>query len=106
MALTETEKRRIQLLDETRERFRDRREIPAVHPRYQAAYHELYDRMYDGADDRAVSTFGIRSFLCVITFIVFLIMNSEQIELLHMSSSDIVDEITTNLDIEALWEKL
>ena len=100
--MTDAERRRMKLLNDTKEQSRDQREIPAVHPRYKAAYHELYD----DTDEAVISTLGIRTFLCVIAFVVFVIMDREGEKLMNVSSNQIVEEITTSLDIVEVWNNL
>lgn len=41
--MNETERRRKQLLEETRRKYVDSRTPPAVHPRYEAIYSDLYE---------------------------------------------------------------
>ncbi len=70
-SMNETEKRRQQLLHQARELYRDVGEtIPAIHPRYRAAYESIY-----GTDKEEViqSTFGIRVVICVMIFAVFVL---------------------------------
>ena len=40
--MTETEKRRIALLAQTRKTYSDKNSPPAVHPRYKGAYQSIY----------------------------------------------------------------
>ena len=41
--MNDSEMRRRELLRQTRKLYDDRRDIPAVHPRYGRIYHSLYD---------------------------------------------------------------
>ena len=52
-----SEKRRRKLLEQTRALYSDKGKIPAVHPRYGAAYHRIYEQ-----EEAAMpkGTFGIR----------------------------------------------
>ena len=40
--MTETEKRRSELLAQTRARYSEKYTPPAIHPRYQSTYHSIY----------------------------------------------------------------
>ena len=58
-----SEKRRRKLLEQTRALYSDKGKIPAVHPRYGAAYHRIYEQ-----EEAAMpqGTFGIRLLLCCV----------------------------------------
>ncbi len=101
--MNSAEKRRKQLLEETRRLYRDRRDLPAVHPRYGSAYSRLYE---DEEDRYPAGTFGIRVFLCLLLFAAFVTMDRQKYEVFHMDSSQIVQEITADLDVAEVWENL
>lgn len=101
--MNDSEKRRIRLLDQTRNQYSDRRLPPAIHPRYGAAYKKIYDYTDEGA---MPSTFGIRLFLCCMLFAAFITMDNNQVEYKHVNSERIVQEITTDIDVEAVWNML
>jgi len=98
-----SEKRRKQLLEQTRRLYSDRREPPAVHPRYGAVYGRLYE---DGEEVYPAGTFGIRVFLCLLLFAAFVTMDRQDSEVFHMDSSQIVHEIQSDFDVEEAWENL
>lgn len=85
-------KRRKQLLEETRARYRDDGRIPAVHPRYRAAY----DRIYED-ETTHTGTFGVRLFVCILLFAAFVVMDRGGQKVMNVSSDRIVEEITTDL---------
>ena len=61
--MNETEKRRRQLLEETRRKYGDTRTPPAVHPRYGAIYSDLYEgkqAQNDGLFMRTIIAVGRR----------------------------------------------
>ena len=45
--MNDAERRRQELLEQTRALYNDRRTIPAVHPRYANAYHYLYGKQQE-----------------------------------------------------------
>ena len=100
--MNKSEKRRRQLLNETRYLYSDRKGPPAVHPRYGAAYHKLYGE----EDTGAVSTFGIRVFLCFMLFAAFVAMENNGIEVKHVNSDRVIQEITTDMDVAEVWKNL
>lgn len=103
MNVNDSEKRRQRLLEQTRELYGEKRFIPAVHPRYGAAYHQIYS---DDQTGLPPSTFGIRLFLCLLLFAAFVSIDKNQSEVMHVNSSRIVDEITTDLDVAEVWKEL
>lgn len=100
--MNDSEKRRRQLLEQTRERYRDRQGIPAVHPRYGAAYRQIYE------DDQTVpvSTFGVRLLLCLLLFAGFVSFDKNDAKFREVDSSRIVDEIADDLDVAEVWREL
>ena len=102
MNVNDSEKRRQRLLEQTRELYGEKRSIPAVHPRYGAAYHQIYS---DDQTGLPPSTFGIRLFLCLLLFAAFVSIDKNQSEVMHVNSR-IVDEITTDLDVAEVWKEL
>ena len=64
--MTETEKRRRELLEQTRRLYSDKYIPPAIHPRYQSAYQSLYKTQ----NYEKKSGFG-KTLLLIILFGVF-----------------------------------
>lgn len=94
--MNDAQKRRIKLLEQTRGNS------PAIHPRYGAAYKNLY-----GTDEEVVpSTFGIRLFLCFMLFAAFITMDNNKLEYKNVNSTRIVQEITTDMDVREVWQNL
>ena len=100
--MNDSEKRRRQLLEETRSLYSDRNSPPAVHPRYKFAY----ARLYGSEDVMAPGTFGLRLFLCFMLFAAFVAMDNNGITVKSVSSDRIVQEITTDLDVAEVWKNL
>ena len=73
--MNDSEKRRRQLLEETRSLYSDRNSPPAVHPRYKFAY----ARLYGDEEEMAPGTFGLRLFLCFMLFAAFVAMDNNGI---------------------------
>lgn len=100
--MSDSEKRRKELLEQTRERYSDYRTPPAVHPRYGSAYSQIY-----GNDEPASSgTLGIRAFFCFLLFTIFVAADYKGEKILNVSSEKIVETITTDLDMEEVWKNL
>lgn len=93
-----TEKRRKELLEQMRRLYSDRREPPAVHPRYGSAYRKLYGS--DSSEETSQSTFGIRLFLAALLFAAFITMKQQDYKIFKVDSQRIVKEIGTDLHVE------
>lgn len=99
--MNEAEKRRQRLLNETRARYRDNGYYPAVHPRYHASYNKLYEEDIDEG-----GTLGIRAFICFLLFTVFVAMDYQEKEILHVDSDRISQEISTDMNVAEVWKSL
>lgn len=100
--MNDSEKRRKHLLEQTRARYRDDRDPPAVHPRYKSSY----DRLYLDEPQERHSTFGIRVVLCLLLFAAFVTMDVKKQEFLHINTQRIVQEITSDFDAVEVWKNL
>lgn len=100
--MNDSEKRRRELLEQTRELYSDRYDVPAIHPRYRDYYRQLYPEDSEGQ----YSTFGLRVFFCVLLFVAFVAIDAKKQEIWNVDSKRIVQEITTDLDIEEVWKEL
>ena len=105
--MNDAERRRRELLEQTRFLYSDKRIMPAVHPRYGNTYHYLYGKVDDAsAEDTKGGTFGIRHFLCILIFVAFLTLDKQNQEIFHMSSSVITEKILEDMDIQEVWKLL
>lgn len=99
-----SEQRRKELLEQTRRLYSDRYEPPAVHPRYGAAYHKLYEN--DNPEGYPAGTFGLRVFLAFLLFAGFVTMDRQEYKVFQVDSNRIVQEIETDLNVEEVWKEL
>lgn len=101
--MNDSEKRRQQLLQETRKLYSEKGMMPAVHPRYEAAYHKLY-----GNDGAAVpkGTFVIRLLLCVFFFVLFITVDRQNETILSAGSNEILNQIRQDMNLEGIWNRL
>lgn len=95
--MTESEKRRAQLLHQTRELYSDKKISPAVHPRYHSCYETLYDANTD--EIKTHSTLGIRIFIAVLLFGLFVAMDYKGKEYAAVDSKKIIQEIERQVDM-------
>ncbi len=93
--MTETEKRRVELLSQARNLYRDQQSIPAVHPRYGATYQKLY-----GNEEKdKTSTLGVRTFLALMLFVLFAGMDYGGIEIMEYQSDEIVEVLSQSVTV-------
>lgn len=95
--MTESEKRRAQLLYQTRELYSDKKIPPAVHPRYQSYYETLYHT--ETEKNESHSTLGIRILIAVLLFALFVAMDYKGAEYAAVDSKKIIREIERQVDI-------
>ena len=100
--MTDSEKRRRRLLEQTRALYSDYGDTPAVHPRY----HSSYNRLYDSNEEVEISTFGIRFVVCLMLFAAFVMMDTQGQKIMEVDSNKIVQEITTDTDVAEVWRNL
>lgn len=96
--MNETEERRRELLKQARRMYDEDRFIPAVHPRYQNLYQDLYD-----PEERVPnSSFFLRFTLCVILFACYVWMDYSKIPVANVNSEQIVVQIEKQIDLEKI----
>lgn len=93
--MNDSEQRRKELLAQMRRAYEDRKEPPAVHPRYQAAYGQLYR---EKKEEHPAGSFGFRLFLSVVLFVLFVLMDRQEYEVMDVGSARIAEEIQDNFD--------
>ena len=70
--MTDAEKRRIDLLTQTRKMYSDHYAPPAIHPRYQSAYQSLY-KVETKNEQEASGSFGVRFLAAILLFCLFVV---------------------------------
>ena len=94
--MTDIEKRRLELLTQTKNMYSEKIFPPAIHPRYQAAYHSLYGK--NGAEkSKGDASFGIRVAIAILLFAIFFFMHQQKYTVGKVNSQSIVEEIENNL---------
>lgn len=87
--MNQSEKRRRELLNQTRRQYTDWRTPPAVHPRYGTFYNELYD-----TDEEPSGTLGLRILVCLILFALFVVMDYRGTNIAQVNSDQITAMVT------------
>lgn len=93
--MNQAEKRRQKLLEYTRNLYTDKRTVPAIHPRYKAAYYQVYEE----EAKLPKSNFGLRVLISVILFLVYFTMKQNEVQILGMDNLQILETIMHNYQI-------
>lgn len=101
--MNETEKRRQELLEQTRKKYQNSNSVPAVHPRYRAAYTSIYG---EAENETGNSGSGFRLFLAIAIFGVFVAMDQSGEKIAAVDSRWIEDAIVEEMDWEEVWKNL
>ena len=87
---------------QARNTYSDKRVPPAVHPRFGAAYDELYG----GDDFKGQGTFGIRAMVCFLLFTVFIAMDYKGTSIANVNSDKIINAVEYQVDVAEVWKNL
>lgn len=94
--MTEVEKRRLKLLQEVRKNYSDKNTPPAIHPRYNYAYHSIYEDEFN-EQSRPQSTFFLRLIIAAFIFAFVFMIDYHEEEIVNVNSQTIVNEIQKDL---------
>lgn len=105
--MSESEQRRKELLNEARYMNRDRNVLPAIHPRYRSTYSKLYaDRDFADGQEGGSSTLGIRVFICLLLFGLYVAADHESLSLGKVDAVSVVKQIEHQTDIQEVIKTL
>jgi hypothetical protein len=94
--MNDVEKRRLQLLQETRRNYSDKYSPPAVHPRFQSTYDSLYrNRQNEQTEEHG--TFLVRVVIAVLLFALFFLMDYSNEKIGTVDSQAVISEVQRNL---------
>ena len=88
--MNEYEKRRRELLKQTRAIYEETTPTPAIHPRYQRINGSLYDTT-------PKSMFGIRFAIAVVIFLMFFTMHQNEIRFRTIDSQYVAQKVSEDL---------
>lgn len=92
--MSEIEKRRQQLLQETRKSYSDKNSPPAIHPRYQSAYRTLYE---EHDSEKSKHTFFIRLMIALVLFAIFFVMDYHKEKIGTVDSQTLIHQVEKDL---------
>lgn len=94
--MNDVEKRRLQLLQETRKNYSARYSPPAVHPRFQSTYDSLY-RNHQNEQTEERGSFFLRIVIAVLLFALVFIMDYSNEKIGTVDSQIVINEVQRNL---------
>lgn len=89
--MNEAELRRIRLLQE------HRKGNPAVHPRYQATYHSIYEN--EEKNQKEKGTFFLRCILSILLFVLIAVMDSKGEKIGKVDSQMVIEAVSQDVVI-------
>lgn len=95
--MTDTEKRRTELLQQTRKAYSEKYAPPAVHPRYQAAYQSLYKTE---TEEKPKSSFGARLVIAILLFGLFVLASENEWKEADVVANEIQQEFDGFVDLQ------
>lgn len=101
--MNDSEARRRELLRQTRRLYDERRDVPAVHPRYG----RIYNNLYNGKEEQQEQTGGsfyLRLVIGILCFICFVYMDQSNAGVAAVNSTSIVNQIEKDIDMDTVME--
>lgn len=100
--MTDSEARRIKLLEEARKFNGNTYDLPPIHPRYKGISRNL-SRVEESKNN---STLGIRTIIACVLLMAFISADTEHITYKGWDTGKISSQITRNLDVKTIWKSL
>lgn len=94
--MSDIEKRRLKLLQETRKSYSEKYAPPAIHPRFQSTYLSLYS---DEIEEHSKSHYGFlsRTIIAILVFALCFIMEQQNETIWNIDSQTIVNIVQEDL---------
>ncbi len=104
--MTETARRRQDLLTQTRRIYKDGDGVPAVHPRYGNIYHNLYDSPPTKQSPKEATNHSlyIRFICALLIFALYACIDLQGVSIGNYSSNEIVEAVSQNILVEKLGD--
>lgn len=92
--MNQSQKRREDLLKQTRNLYSDNHIPPAIHPRYS----NLYSELYSDTDNENHMSFA-RFIICLLLFVCYAMMDYRNVTIMDVNSRQIEEVISENWEI-------
>ncbi len=99
--MTETEKRRKELLESVRSNHTDNGYIPAVHPRYHNAYHSIYE---EEEEMEGGSSLQFRICLALLLFVLYAGADYYSYVIGKWDTQDVAEVISYQMEVIDDWD--
>lgn len=100
--MNENAKRRQDLVLQMKKENHFSSTVPAVHPRYDRVYHNLYDQKKESTMPKY--SFSFRLFVAVLCFLLYLAVNTSNVEMAQKYNSKITSTIQSDYDLPQIQE--
>lgn len=97
--------RRKQLLEETRKLYSDSESTPLIHPRFNV-FRDYNGEVIADSEEQEVSSFKFRLVIAAIVFASFVTMDYYGYAIGNYDSNDVMEVISTEIDIEEVWNSI
>lgn len=94
--MTETEKRRLDLLTRTRNLYSPQNAPPAIHPRYRAAFRFLYEEKGE-EEEITTNSFWARFFIAALVFVLVAVTDVQKRKIGTVDSKTVITEVRKDL---------
>lgn len=95
--MTETERRRMELLQQTRRTYSEKYAPPAIHPRYRNLYQSLYKTEQE---EKKNNSFFVRFLIAVLLFGAFFAANQKGMKETETVANEIASEFDGFVDLQ------
>lgn len=103
--MNESEIRRKELLKQMRQLYNDKKDVPAVHPRYGRIYQNLYEPEH-GPTEKHSGSFFIRLVVGIVCFIFYVYLDQSNSQIARFNSNQIVNQIEQETDLKSIINTL
>lgn len=100
--MDDAQKRRQELLSQTRKIYSDKNKVPVVHPRY-GNFNLGTSENANNISDGKVNYFKLRLTIALILFVLYAGIEYTGIEIGEYSSQEVIEVISQSIDIQEVW---
>ncbi len=98
----DTQRRRSELLAQTRAQYSDKYTPPAIHPRWQNTYQSLYHNEDSNTSGGKIGSFGVRMIIAIMLFCLFALADYQGMKEAKTVTNEIVQDYVGFVDFDFL----